>query len=185
MAFFSHAFAQDQQNQESNPVLPFDSSTHLISYGGTMQIDDSAGNLYDRALEWLDTAFRYSVSYIRIADKQSGNLVCKETVEVNGNDVWFTASLHIRNGRYKFEFTNIYFDHLGSGTVIVPCELMTKATKKEYNQWTNSDGLAVSNMFLPYQSQLNKLLAQMDGAFKYLEFSLNDAMTRRVARDSW
>jgi hypothetical protein len=68
---------------QDRPVhLPVDSMTHLVTYGGVIKTAHTGQELFNRTMEWLDTAFRYSSSEIRVADPQSGKIVSRQTVQV-------------------------------------------------------------------------------------------------------
>src|SRR5579863_126293 len=70
------------QDQTSSLHFPFDSVTHLVTYSGVARSERAAPELFSRALEWLDTAFRYSTSEIRLADMSLGKIVSRQTMQL-------------------------------------------------------------------------------------------------------
>jgi hypothetical protein len=182
--FFS-ALAQDDLYQSAKALhLPIDSSTQLVTYSGEVRGNKTTEDLFNRALEWLDTAFRYSSTGLRIADLGTGKIVC--TVSVLDTlpsyayaTLTFTVSIKIKNGRgYKYKFTNFYFDHVAVGGIPnVPVEPMMHATRKQYDTFVGSPSIG------GYQSLLDKILAPIDGLMQIQIASLNHSMTRDTSGD--
>jgi hypothetical protein len=178
------ALAQDDLGQAAKALhLPIDSSTQLVTYTGAVSANSTAENLFSRALEWLDTAFRYSGASLWSADPGTGKIVCKESMldtlpQYAFATLTFTVSIKIENGGYKYKFTNLYFDHVGApGIPNVPVESMIHPTRKQY------DIIVASPSIGGYQSTLNKLLAPIDGLMQIQIASLNHSMTRDTSGD--
>ncbi len=173
------------QSLTTTVSLPVDSATHLVTYQGGSKPDHSVQELFDRAVEWLDTAFRYGTSEIRIADIQAGKIVSRQTIQMitsegGSFDVTFTLSMLIQGG-YKYKLTNIYFDRIGTGNPIVHVEDMMYATKKQIELW------AGTNYFQGATKLADAWLKPMDGYLRQMEASLNNSMTRDTTHDrnSW
>lgn len=178
------ALAQDDQEQAAKALhLPIDSSSQLVTYGGAVSANNTAEILFNRALEWLDTAFRYSGPALWSADAGTGKIVCKETVldtlpSYAYATLAFTISIKVENGGYKYKFTNLYLDRVAPGGIPnVPVETMIHATRKQYNLFIGSGSLG------GYQGALNKLLAPIDGIMQGLVASFNRSMTRDTSGD--
>src|ERR1700743_3800792 len=98
-------FAQDEGSPRGM-YLPIDSATQLVTYSGEFKVNNTADNLYSRAMEWLDTAFRYSGGKLWSADPGTGKIVCKESVldtlpQYSYLTLTFTVSIKVENGGYK------------------------------------------------------------------------------------
>jgi hypothetical protein len=178
------ALAQDDQDQAARGLhLPIDSSTQLVTYSGEVKTNNTAEILFSRALEWLDTAFRYSGPSLWSADPGTGKIVCKEWVldtlpQYAHATLTFTVSIKVENGGYKYKFTNIYFDHAVAGGIPnVPVEAMIHPTRKQYNILLGGGSLG------GYQSALNKLLAPIDEIIQNQVASFNHSMTRDTSGD--
>lgn len=178
------ALAQDDLDQAARALhLPIDSSTQLVTYSGEVKANNTAEILFNRALEWLDTAFRYSGAGLWSADPGTGKIVCKEsvldTLPMYGYaNLTFTVSIKVENGGYKYKFTNFYFDRVAPGGIPnVPVEAMIHPARKQYNILIGSGSLG------GYQSALNKLLAPMDGILQNRVASFNHSMTRDTSGD--
>jgi len=174
------------QSLTTTVAFPVDSATHLVTYQGASKTDHTVQELFDRAVEWLDTAFRYNTSEIRVADMQAGKIVSRQTIQVLTSEggsfnVTFTLVMSIQGGVYKYKLTNIYYDRIGTGNPIIHVEDMMYATKKQYELWAGEN----------YPGSATKLadawLKPMDGYLRQTEASLNNSMTRDTTHDrnSW
>jgi hypothetical protein len=170
---FFPAIAQDQT---SNLHLPVDSMTHLVTYAGVAPSSHDVPELFSRALEWLDTAFRYSTSEIRLADLSLGKIVSRQTVQLIISGVSYnlscTVTLQIHNDSCRYTFTNLFIDRIGPGIPIVRCEELIHATKKQYTEWSGT--LVVGGT----QKLVDQLLGPMDGSVRRMVVSLTGSMTR-------
>jgi hypothetical protein len=170
---FLPAVAQDQTSAMHFPV---DSLTHLVTYAGVARSEHDEPELFNRALEWLDTAFRYSTSEIRMADMSLGKIVSRQTVQliISGGsyNLSCTLTLQIHNGSCQYAFTNIYFDRIGPGIPIVRCEDLIHATKKQYTEWSGT------MVFGGVQKLVDVWLGPLDGGMRQMVGSLNRSMTR-------
>jgi Domain of unknown function (DUF4468) with TBP-like fold len=178
------ALAQGDLDQSAKALhLPIDSSTQLVTYSGEGKINNTAENLFNRALEWLDTAFRYSGAQLWSADLGTGKIVCKENVldtvsQYGYATLTFTVLIKVGNGSYKYKFTNFYIDRVAPGGFPnVPVEPMIHATRKQYNSFIGSGSMG------GYQSALNKLLAPIDGIMQNQAASFNHSMMRDTSGD--
>lgn len=169
------------QSLTTTVPLPVDSATHLVTYKGGANPDHSAQELFNRAVEWLDTAFRYGTSEIRVADVQTGKIVSRQTIQVltsggDSYDVTCTLVMLIQGG-YKYKFTNIYFDRIGTGIPVVHVEDLMYATKKQYVIWAGLGYMGGATKLV------DALLKPMDGYLRQMEASLNNSMTRDTSGD--
>jgi hypothetical protein len=174
LGFFFRAAAQDQT---SSLHLPVDTLTCLVAYAGAGNPAHGGQELFSRALEWLDTAFRYSSSEIRMADMPAGRIISRQTVQLVISEVSynliFTLTLQIRDSSFQYTFTNIYFDRIGPGIPVVRCEDLIHATKQQYGLWTGGC-LVIGSV----QKVVDKLLAPLDGCMRQMEGSLRGSMMR-------
>ena len=164
------------QDQTSSLHFPVDSLTHLVTYAGVARSERDVPVLFNRAMEWLDTAFRYSTSEIRLADMSLGKIVSRQTVQLIISGVSYnlscTLTLQIHSGSCQYTFTNIYFDRIGPGIPIVRCEDLIHATKKQYTEWTGT------MVFGGVQKLVDVFLGPLDGGVRQMVGRLNRSMTR-------
>lgn len=102
-------FAQD---------LPIDSETGKITFSEVVYVDSTItkDQLYYAAREWFAKVFKNSKDVLEIDDIQSGKLIgngnftISTTEYLTDSRVDFSISIYIKDGRYKFVFSN--FNHV-------------------------------------------------------------------------
>lgn len=90
-----------------------------ISYSEVVQVEGATKDeLYQRAKNWFVDTFRSANDVIQLDDKENGQIVGKGNFSysqkvtwaaVANNTIRFTAAITIKDGRYKYEFSN--FEH--------------------------------------------------------------------------
>jgi len=185
MALCLSAVAQDDADKPAKgPYLPIDSTTQLATYGGEVQVNNTPENLFNRALEWLDTAFRYSAGpEVRLEDLSTGKIICKQSVleplsQYTYATLTYTLLIKIENGGFKYKFTNLYIDRVAPGGFPnVPVEMMMHATRKQYDTIIGGGSLG------GYQSVLNRFLAPIDAIMQSQVASFRHSMTTDTGGD--
>jgi hypothetical protein len=104
------------QDKKERPILPIDSATGKIFYKGVVNVDSvSKQELYLRAREWFVNSFKQSNSVIQMDDKESGTIIGKGNTSISVNSMFgsveygfirFTVSVYIKDGKYKYSFTD-------------------------------------------------------------------------------
>jgi hypothetical protein len=170
--------------QKETPKLPIDSSTSKITYSEVVYLDSLANKqeLFSRAREWFAKAYKSSRNVIQMEDKENGKIIGKALMQVYYKEfpygyINYTISIYIKDGRYKYEFTD--FHHTGQQGRDVPdfgvCEKMIKTSDKYMG-------------IISYQKYYNYCLYQMDNNIKDLITDLKAAMTRKATnskKDDW
>jgi hypothetical protein len=173
LAFSSHA-------QSKSPNLPIDSTTHLITYTEVVKVDSSLNKqkLFGKAIDWLDTAFRYTSGAIQIEDGKAGKIVARESMTINDGNYNYTIIIYVKDRRYKYVFTNFYstpqFSVFQGGSQITDyghCEQMIHPTKDEFERMAR-----VAIVIRSYQKGLNEILSEMDKKIKDLIVSLKSSL---------
>src|SRR6185312_12849833 len=107
LLLFNTAFAQ----------LPVDPSTHLITYTGVVQVSGTQSELYSRAREWFAKTYNSAQSVIQMDDKDKivgKPLMIAYYKNYHFGRIYYTVSVYLKDGKYKYEFTNFY--HKGQYT---------------------------------------------------------------------
>ncbi|OON70331.1 hypothetical protein B0919_06270 [Hymenobacter sp. CRA2] len=128
------ALAQGSQvaSAPATPVLapiPVDSGTQIIRYTAVVPMANaSQAVLFGRASTWFATPQRRSQVYLRVAEPEAGLVVGQVVTDIDmpglGNllfqkQLFCTVKLAVKDGRYKYELTDFYFqDYPSAGT---PC----------------------------------------------------------------
>jgi hypothetical protein len=168
--------------QNETPALPFDSLTHKITFSEVMNVGDTASKqeLYVRAREWFARTYNSSNSVIQYEDKEAGKIIGKAVMQVYhkvfGSNypsgyIHYTVSIFLKDGRYRFEFTDFY--HTGQDKIpdYGVCEKMINTTDK--------------TMGVSYQKTYNYYLLQLDSNIKSIITSLKTAMNNKLKVDGW
>ena len=168
--------------QKETPILPIDSSTNKITYSDVVYVDSLATKqeLFSRAREWFAKAYKSSTNVIQMEDKERGTIIGKALMQVYYKEfpygyINYTISIYIKDGRYKYEFTD--FHHTGQGRDVPDfgiCEKMIKTSDKY--------------MGISYQKYYNYCLYHMDNNIKNLISDLKSAMTKKATnskKDDW
>jgi hypothetical protein len=142
-----------QKVNYEKPNLPIDMETNTITYTEVVVLDTTLkkDELYSRAREWFAKTYKSANSVIQMDDKEEGKIVGRASIPVNfkggsAGSISYSISVYIKNGKYKYEFTN--FQHQGDGNKIPDfgsCTEMLNTTdkvlgisyQKSYNNYLN------------------------------------------------
>lgn len=159
--------------QKETPKLPIDKSTNKITYSEVVPVDSSVSKqeLFGRAREWFAKTYRSSTNVIQMEDKESGIIVGKALFQVYhralGSNypsgyINYTISVYLKDGRYKYVFTNFYHSGQGMAAGYGVCEDMLN---------TKDNVLGLS-----YQKTYNYYLSQLDLQIQDIASDLKESM---------
>jgi hypothetical protein len=106
VAFASHA-----------QTLPVD-ETGKVNFTEVVEIQDSAHNLYAKALQWFAITFKSSNDVIQMKDESTGMIIGKGTAYVKWpgqlgvyTQGWleFIITIAVKNGKYKYNITGFKY----------------------------------------------------------------------------
>ncbi len=116
---FLPALAQ-KGKEPAYPNMPVDEKTKLITYEGVGKVDGkSAGDLYDRALEWAKGYHKNPTEKLRKTDRENGEMEIFARFPIYAYDkkgekttsqaglIQYTMTLQFKDGRYKYTITNL------------------------------------------------------------------------------
>jgi hypothetical protein len=101
-------------------ILPFDETTHQISYQGVVEVSGATKEqLYTRAYEWMARTYRSANAVIQMQDKEAGRLMGKgnSRAVIKGYSVGVvnhTLTIYLKDGRYKYVLTDLNHDASGA-----------------------------------------------------------------------
>lgn len=76
----------------------------------------SKADLYDRAIQFINASFKSSKDVIQSSDKASGTIYAKGMFCMSEFDaVYFSMNIAIKDGKYKYEITNLKHQGHGGG----------------------------------------------------------------------
>lgn len=98
--------------------MPVDKETNLITYTGIVETAGTAGELYKRGLKWFNTNYKNPTDVIREKEedkKISGkarftiySTDAKTGTQLNDGVVIYDITLQFKDGKCKYEITNIH-----------------------------------------------------------------------------
>jgi hypothetical protein len=108
------------KDNDTQPTLPTASETHLVDYSGVVEVAGATQDqLYTRAYDWLTKRYTATASNA-LQDKDKGRLTVQGTTHPHykGNEfgtVTHTFSIYVKDGKYKYDFTNFRHDYVVAG----------------------------------------------------------------------
>ena len=141
-----------QKNNYEKPNLPIDIETNTITYTEVVVLDTTLkkDELYSRSREWFAKTYKSANSVIQMDEKEEGKIVGRASIPVtykgsSAGSISYSVSVYIKDGKYKYEFTN--FQHQGPGNMqsFGSCTKMLNTTdkvmgismQKTYNNYLN------------------------------------------------
>ena len=118
-------------------ILPIDEKTGQITYSDVVQADDIGKDvLYARAKEWFALSFKSAQNVIQLDDNENGKLIGKASfgvdittlAKVNAGYVLFTVEIQVKDGRYKYIFSDFWHE-AGTSSVATPGDLRQEKPK--------------------------------------------------------
>jgi len=102
---------------------PIDPETKQIIFTEVVAVDSvSKDELYLRAKEWFAKTYNDSKEVIQLSDKEAGKIIGKGVYLAyyhsiglrNGGLVHYTLTVIAKDGRYKYELTDLYHESTGA-----------------------------------------------------------------------
>ncbi|MDF2188318.1 DUF4468 domain-containing protein [Paraflavitalea sp. CAU 1676] len=156
----------------------------VVTYTGVVNIESvKKEELYIRARQWFNRSFKDSRSIIRVSDKETGEILAKGVVQ---SYHWYKAfgkeskipisynfdiSIYLKEGKYKYEFTNFIekedpasFKY--SGPLLVTNEYPTKGYRSKD---------IMDKIWISQREELNTTMSQIVvGLNDFMEKSTSD-----------
>ena len=91
----------------------------VVIYTEVVEVDGvTKGDLFARGMEWVAKNYVSANHVVQFKDKEAGTIVGKANLRVyiknpikfNFGVVKYTVSLYLKDGKYKYEFTDFYHD---------------------------------------------------------------------------
>jgi hypothetical protein len=151
--FNSVSFSQNNNEPLVAPDLPISEKTKLITYSEVVQVEGlSAGQLFDKSLQWANGFYKNPKNVIRTSDKSNGKLVCKGRYRMNNppnkkgvvtsaGDAMYKLTINFKDGRYKYEITEFNW-------------MKTSAFPAE--RWFDTDSQSYSPVYNSYLQQTDQ-----------------------------
>ncbi|NVO18995.1 MAG: DUF4468 domain-containing protein [Bacteroidetes bacterium] len=124
--------------QETAPQMPVDEETKLITYKEVVKIEGTKPELFNRAIEWIGKNYKNAADVTKVRDPESGLIELIHRIELtydekgvnkSGGIVDYTLRIELKDGRYRYTFTNFNLKQASR----VPIEKWLDKTDKAYS----------------------------------------------------
>ncbi len=118
-AGFGIVTARQKQQEIQAPVMPTDPNTKLVTYAAVDEVKNTGKNeLFKRASGWFNTYYKNPTEVIREKDTVALKIVGKprfriysppneKGVKMDAGIVQYTITVAVKEGKYKYEITEI------------------------------------------------------------------------------
>jgi len=123
--------------QDISPKVPVDSDTKLITYKEVVKVPGTPGELFNRAIEWINTQYKNAAAATKVRDQASGVIEIIHRIEITREEngltrpagiVDYSMKLEMKEGRYRYTITNFNFKDVSRK----PIEFWMDKTDKAY-----------------------------------------------------
>lgn len=118
------AYAQQEvktkKDYEAPPALPVDATTHLVDYTAVVEVPGAKqSDLYARAFEWVAATYPGAANVLQ--NKELGRITVQGVTHPRYRNTEFgnvthTFNIYVKDGKYKYEFTDFRHEFKGAGT---------------------------------------------------------------------
>jgi len=146
--------------QDKTLVMPVDPDTKLITYKEVVTVEGTRGELYNRAIEWVNKQYKNPVDATKVRDQASGIIEIIHRIEVTKVDqgvtllagtVDYSMKLELKDGRYRYIITNF----------------TNKAVSRQpIERWMNKDDSLYQPVYENYLKQVNDYTLNMIAGLK-------------------
>lgn len=160
--------------QGTTSSLPIDEDTKLITYKEVVQQTGTKTELFNRAIEWINKNYKNPADVTKVRNPETGLIELIHRIELNYDEkgvtrsagiVDYTLRLELKDGRYRYTFTNFN---------------LKQASRVPIEKWLDKSDKA-------YVPAWDNYLAQVDAFTKTLIESLKKGMEPPAAKkvDEW
>lgn len=101
--------------QEPTTKIPVDPQTKLITYKEVVTVAGTPGELFNRAIEWVNKQYKNPVDATKVRDQASGVIEIIHRIEISrieqgatlvAGRVDYSMKLEMKDGRFRYTITN-------------------------------------------------------------------------------
>lgn len=129
--------------QVETPLMPVDPDTKLITFKEVVQVPGNPGELFNRAIEWINTQYKNAADATKVRNPQTGLIEIIHRIELTKEEkgltrpagiVDYSMKLEMKEGRYRYTITNFNYKDISRK----PIEFWMDKKDKAYNpEWEN------------------------------------------------
>ncbi len=149
-------FAQKKGEPLSEPKLPIDEDTELVTYKEVVNEMGTPQELYDRAMAWSKKYFNNKSEIYKVTDREKGIIELRSTVRIYSvlkdgsrhfkNVVYYNMKIECRQDRYRYTITE--FKEKATSSAPIEVWFNTEAPKWEpaCYQWLTQVDEAITEL---------------------------------------
>jgi hypothetical protein len=119
--------------------------------------------LFSNGLTWITKTFKNANEVIQMKDAESGKIIAKGILNsaptmmgVRGDgSCWVTITISCKDGKYKYEFTNVYFKYRAGGSYEYD-GTPKGGEKKSFNRWREDVTIEIKSMITDLKKAMLK-----------------------------
>ncbi len=124
--------------QEGISKLPIDADTKLITYKEVVNVAGTPGDLFNRAIEWINKQYKNPADATKVRNPATGLIEISHRIEVTRDDkgttriagvIVYAMKIEIKDGRYRYTITNFNIKDVS----LQPMEHWLDKKDKAYN----------------------------------------------------
>lgn len=106
------------QAQETSSICPVDTDTKLITYKEVVQVPGNTGELFNRAIEWINKQYKNPTEATKVRNPATGLIEIIHRIELTKDEkgmtrpagiVDYAMKLEMKEGRYRYTITNFNY----------------------------------------------------------------------------
>jgi hypothetical protein len=104
--------------QDIQATVPVDPDTKLITYKEVVTVPGNPGELFNRAIEWINKQYKNPADATKVRNPQTGLIEIIHRIELTKDDngvmrpagiVDYSMKLEMKEGRYRYTITNFNY----------------------------------------------------------------------------
>ena len=130
--------------QDVSAIVPVDPDTKLITYKEVVTVPGNPGELFNRAIEWINKQYKNPTDATKVRNPATGLIEIIHRIEITKDDngmtrpagiVDYSMKLEMKEGRYRYTITNFNYKDVSRK----PIEMWLDKKDKAYiTAWDNN-----------------------------------------------
>jgi hypothetical protein len=130
--------------QEVTSIVPVDPDTKLITYKEVVQVPGTPGELFNRAVEWINTQYKNAADATKVRNPQTGLIEIIHRIELTKDEkgltrpagiVDYSMKLEMKEGRYRYTITNFNYKDMSRKPIEFWMDKKDKAYTPEFDNY--------------------------------------------------
>lgn len=144
LSFFLFIAGISLKAQVTTPSVPVDPDTKLITYKEVVTVPGHPGELFNRAISWINTQYKNPAEATKVRDQASGVIDIIHRIELTRDDkgvarpagiVDYAMKLEMKEGRYRYTITNFNYKDISRKPIEYWLDKKDKAYNPEFDNY--------------------------------------------------